>query len=165
MPRHLTPFLQLLMRTFMLSLTLCLVNIAEAQPQDDRTRGYAATSDIVVVAIASDETMSGARAIVIRRPTAPTNVVLVRRDAAAEDLALAMAAVIQARRTRGDLLSREERARIEPDRMRYTRPSRRALAAAARDLKLLRDAPNVSIPGLGDAQAIPLPVHIQLLRH
>lgn len=152
------------MRTFLLSLTLCLVHVAGAQPQGDRSRGYTATSDVVVVALATDEAMSGAKAIVIRRPTAPTNVVLVSRSAAAEDLALAMAAVLQARRARGDQLSREERARIEPGRNQRTRPSRRALLAASHDLKLLREAPTVSVPGFGKLQAIPLPAQIQLVR-
>ncbi|MBL8984158.1 MAG: hypothetical protein JNL26_18375 [Gemmatimonadetes bacterium] len=153
------------MRTTILTLVLCLAQVADAQPSAVTPRGYLATSDMVVVAFSTDAELGASSALVIRRPTSPSNVVLLRRDAQPEHLAIAMAAVIQARRERGDILSREERARIGPGFVRSSPPSRRAMAAATRDLALLRRAPTLTVPGLGDAQALIVNARVQLEKH
>jgi hypothetical protein len=119
-----------------------------AQPRPVADYRYVESASTVVLGLVDSVGRHGASTAVIRRPSAPMHVVLVTQRTTPQDLAMAMAAVIHARRADGDTIALEMRSYVSSATLR-TPLTRTSIDAASRDLARLRQAQPMRVPGLG----------------
>jgi hypothetical protein len=131
-----------------MSLLLSPVGLLSQNPENN------ATSNAVVVVQVNHLDPPNAKALLIRRPTAyPPNVILVTPSTTPAELARAMATMIRSRAKHGNQVPRELRAPIsEVQSQPRSMNEKRALS----DLARLKNAPEVTIPGLAQGKYVVL---------